>query len=142
MHRYKQLIEAQLTDSTSKSSAQAQSLVQKSSNENMNQDMMNELTIQNHISNCIQNVNTSAQLHGEFWMMLKDDKPNLAKLAETGFRISFYNQEAEDQYNKLLKMNALVPSIMIVYARFHQEILNDNQQTDEIYRQLNILLQK
>lgn len=70
-------------------------------------------------------MNTSSQLHGEFWMMLKDEKPDLGKVADVGFRISIYNQEAEEQYNKLLKMNALVPSIMMGYAKFQQEILND-----------------
>ena len=103
IYRYKIITEAELMDSSSN---------QLSQQKGDQAEMVNELSIQNNLSQCRLNIEKSANLHVEFWSQLSEDQPDLGKLSDLGFKISSINQQVEEQWSKLLKINNNMSSMM------------------------------
>ena len=59
-------------------------------------EVVNELSIRNHLRTCRMHIEKSSNLHVEFWSQLKEDSPDLGKLSELGFKISIVNSMAEE----------------------------------------------
>jgi hypothetical protein len=96
--------------------------------------MVNELSIQNHLTSCRANIERSANLHVEFWSQLSEDQPDLGKLSDLGFKISLVNQAVEEQWSKLLRINSNMPSMMRLFAKYLTEVLNDREGGTAILR--------
>lgn len=85
---------------------------------------------------CRANIERSANLHVEFWGQLSEDSPDLGKLSDIGFKITMINQQANEQWNKLLQINNNMPSMLRLYAKFQMFILNDKQGGQQILDKL------
>lgn len=75
-------------------------------------------------------------LHVEFWSQLSEDHPDLGKLSELGFKITLANQSAEDQWNRLDRINTHIPSLMRIYARFLHDVMNDKDGSLTVLKKL------
>ncbi|KAL4432303.1 hypothetical protein ABPG74_011062 [Tetrahymena malaccensis] len=125
IYRYKQIIENSLMERTGMDGKKGD-----------NFEMVNELSVQNHLKQCRQNVEKSANLHMEFWSQLSEDSPDLGKLSEIGYKINVVNSLASEQWNKLQQTDSNVPSMMRLYAKFMIEILNDKEGGEQILLRL------
>lgn len=61
-----------------------------------NLEMINELSVRNHVRACKKQIEKSANLHVEFWSQLKEDNPDLEKLSDIGYLITLVNSQAEE----------------------------------------------
>jgi len=67
----------------------------------------------------------SADLHKEFWLELKEDKPDLERLNYLGSKVNNAMNYAKEYWQKLLKIKADIPDLLKLYGRFLIYIQND-----------------
>jgi len=70
-------------------------------------------------------VRQSADLHKEFWLELKEDRPNLIKLNYLGSKINTALTYAQDYWSRLHKIRSEDPIILRTYGKFLIDIQND-----------------
>ncbi|KRX05234.1 PAS domain [Pseudocohnilembus persalinus] len=99
-------------------------------------ESVNELSIQNYLQACRQNIEKSASMHTEFWSQLQDQTPDLGKLSELGFKINIINSRVEDYYNKLIQLTYCMPAIQRYYAKFLIQILHDKEKGNQILEKM------
>jgi len=116
--RYKKIIE----DEIAESQAEGQGGL----------DVVSESAFQNHMRQLQANIEKSALLHMEFWSQLSEDNPDLAKLNDIGSKINSSVHNVEENWNKLLKINASNAKAMRLYGKFLIEIINDKEAGDEL----------
>ncbi|KAL4506973.1 hypothetical protein ABPG72_001394 [Tetrahymena utriculariae] len=126
--RYKQVIENDLMENSTTLAGQK--------DQSGSSDVVNELSVQNHERLCRVNIEKSTALHIEFWSQLSEDNPDLGKLSELGFKITIANQNAEDQWNRLDRINTYIPSLMRIYAKFLSDIIHDKDGAFTILKRL------
>jgi len=116
--RYKKIIEDEIAESK---------------NENQGGlDLVTESTFQNHLRQFQANIEKATLLYMEFWSQLTEETPDLAKLNDTGSKISAAVQTVEDNWVKLLKVNSNNANAMKLYGKFLLEIINDKEGGEDL----------
>jgi len=116
--RYKKLIEDEIAESQNEGQGGL--------------DVVSEVSFQNNLRNLQANIEKSALLHMEFWSQLSEDNPDLAKLSDIGSKINSSVQYVEDNWFKLLKVNANNAKSMRLYGKYLIEIINDKETGDSL----------
>jgi len=116
--RYKKLIEDEIAESQNEGQGGL--------------DVVSEVSFQNNLRNLQANIEKSALLHMEFWSQLSEDNPDLAKLSDIGSKINSSVQYVEDNWIKLLKVNASNAKSMRLYGKYLIEIINDKEAGDAL----------
>lgn len=115
--RYKKIIEDEIAESQ---------------NDGQGLDIVSEAAFQNSLRTLQANIEKSALLHMEFWSQLSEDNPDLAKLNDIGSKINSSVQYVEDNWAKLMKINANNAKAMRLYGKFLIEIINDKEAGDDL----------
>lgn len=79
-------------------------------------DLIEVIRFDNHVSLCEEAMVQSAKLHKEFWSELSEETPNLQKLNETGSRIIEVVNTVRLNYNEVRKINNHSPEIIHNYG--------------------------
>ena len=87
-------------------------------------------------------IRESANLHREFWLELKEDKPDLIKLNYLGSKVNNAMTYAKDYWNRLQKINPDESLIMRTYGRFLIDIQNDAVEGYDLLQKARKLLSK
>ena len=100
-------------------------------------DSINELALNSLVKQIKINIEKSANHHLEFWSQLSEDTPDLGKLFEIGNRITIINSSLEDDWERLQRMNIVLPSLYRLYAGFLITILGDKFGSFKIFSKLD-----
>ena len=88
-------------------------------------------------------IRESADLHKEFWMELREDKPNLHKLSYLGSRVNNAMSNAKEYWQKVSKIKQNNTIILRTYGRFLIDIQNENAEgRDMIEKAKNLVLKE
>jgi len=87
-------------------------------------------------------VKQSADLHKEFWLELKEDRPNLLKLNYLGSKINTALTYAQDYWSRLQKIRSDDPVILRTYGKFLIDIQNDIVEGMDIMQKAKKLMAK
>ena len=87
-------------------------------------------------------IRESANLHREFWLELKEDKPDLLKLNYLGSKVNNAMTYAKDYWARLQKINPDESLILRTYGRFLIDIQNDDVEGYELLQKARKLLSK
>jgi hypothetical protein len=87
-------------------------------------------------------IRESANLHKEFWLELKEDKPDLLKLNYLGSKVNNAMTYAKDYWTRLQKINADESLILRTYGRFLIDIQNDDVEGYDLLQKARKLLSK
>ena len=77
-------------------------------------------------------IRESANLHKEFWLELREEKPNLHKLSYLGSRVNSAMSYAREYWQRVSKIKQNNPVIMRTYGRFLIDIQNDNAEGQDM----------
>jgi len=87
-------------------------------------------------------IRESANLHKEFWLELREDKPDLRKLNYLGSKVNNAMTYAKDYWNRLHKINPDESLILRTYGRFLIDIQNDDVEGYDLLAKAKKLLTK
>lgn len=99
-------------------------------------DSINELALNSLVKIIKNNVERAASFHLEFWSQLSEDVPDLSKLFEIGNKISAVVTVLEEDWERLQRMNVVLPSLYRNYASFLYSVLNDKPSSVKIYNKI------
>eukprot|EP00828_Plagiopyla_frontata_P023397 TRINITY_DN3000_c0_g3_i2.p1 TRINITY_DN3000_c0_g3~~TRINITY_DN3000_c0_g3_i2.p1 ORF type:complete len:384 (-),score=54.31 TRINITY_DN3000_c0_g3_i2:73-1224(-) len=97
---------------------------------------VSEIAFQNNYKLWTQTIERSAQKHLEFWQQLAEDQPDLSKLLEDGNKISYYNGQIEEIWNRLIIMGMDLQRIQRFYSQYLLHIANDKDQAEKIMQRI------
>jgi len=87
-------------------------------------------------------IRESANLHKEFWLELREDKPDLLKLNYLGSKVNNAMTYAKDYWSRLQKINPDESLILRTYGRFLIDIQNDDVEGYDLLQKARKLLSK
>ena len=81
-------------------------------------DSINELALNSLVKNIKAAIDKSTGFHLEFWSQLSEDIPDLGKLFEIGNRITNTDNSLDEDWQRLTRMNILLPSLYRLFAGY------------------------
>lgn len=87
-------------------------------------DLVGKIASENFQAIAEECMTDSANLHKEFWMELREEKPDLRKLNYLGSRFNSAMNNAKDYWNRLQKYT-LSAQFLKIYGRFLIDIQNE-----------------
>ena len=100
-------------------------------------DLVGMIASENFQMNAEEFMVKSANLHKEFWMELREDKPDLKKLNLVGSRVTTAINNAKDYWNRLQKYSPTTQFLKI-YGKFLIEIQNEKSGEEFIKKYLSL----
>ena len=130
IYRYKKMIEDSLNDNT------------KINGEEQEVDVVGLIAFETHLKMVVYFVKRSAEYHKDFWSELLKERSDLTKLSALGTNINFTIKNAKENWNKLIKINNNIPSVLKLYSRFLTLVLNEKDNGKKLMNQFKQLIFK
>ena len=96
-----------------------------SSSESGKLDLVGMIAYENFLTLCEDYMKQSASLHKDFWMELREEKPDLKKLNNIGTKVNNTIVSTKEYYMKLQKLNGRIPQVYKIYGKFLIDIQNE-----------------
>ncbi len=88
---------------------------------------MTKLAFEASLKKLQSQITKSAQMHFEFWSLLREDRPDMSKINDCGSSINISVSHIDQLWNSIQKLSSNNPKALRVYAKFQIEILNDKE---------------
>lgn len=118
LFRYRNIIKEELLDSKNDDAGQA--------------NVQSVIVYESQLATFNEKIEKTAILHLHIWSLLLDETPDLSKILIYGFKIEQLIEEIEEHWERIQEINNNVPKVMMFYAMFVRDILNDKETSNSL----------